>query len=225
MDILNQYQTGKSLVLNSFLVITGLSIINIFIKTGINKKSLSEFISVLITSFITSLIIWIICKCVNLNIYKDLISKFDGVKNVQNIVASLYIIITLGIFMDIISIINYDLNEKKDKAVDIPWKTQFFEGMEIGKKYIFEKINIIIFILLSVSLFPIAMNINKGMSFAEICKQPQIFTYLIMAIVGGIGAIISVPITSFTYSCLNRKKTIYKTVSENKLDGKRSLKL
>ena len=79
--------------------------------------------------------------------------------------------------------------------------------------------------MLSVSLFPIAMNINNDMSFAKIFNQPQIFTYLIMAIVGGIGVIISVPITAFTYSCLNRKKTIYKTVSENKLDGKRSLKL
>ena len=219
------YLNGKSLVLSSFLVVICFSIINIFIKIGINKRSLSEFISVLITSFITSLIIWIVCKISNLKIYNDLIIKFEGVKNVQNIVASLYIIITLGIFMDIISIINYNLNEKKDKTIDISWKKQFVEGIEIGKKYVFEKINSIIFILLSVSLFPIAMNINKGMSFAEICKQPQIFTYLIMAIVGGIGAIISVPITSFTYSCLNRKKTIYKTVSENKLDGKRSLKL
>ena len=225
MVILRLYLNGQSLVLSSFLVVICFSIINIFIKTGINKRSLSELISVLITSFITSLTIWLICKGSNLKIYKDLIVKFDGVKNVQNIVASLYIIITLGIFMDIISIINYNLNEKKDKTVDISWKTQFVEGIEIGRQYVFEKINIIIFILLSVSLFPIAMNINNDMSFAKNFNQPQIFTYLIMAIVGGIGVIISVPITAFTYSCLNRKKTIYKTVSENKLDGKRSLKL
>ena len=111
MVILRLYLNGQSLVLSSFLVVICFSIINIFIKTGINKRSLSELISVLITSFITSLTIWLICKGSNLKIYKDLIVKFDGVKNVQNIVASLYIIITLGIFMDIISIINYNLNE------------------------------------------------------------------------------------------------------------------
>jgi uncharacterized membrane protein len=44
-------------------------------------------------------------------------------------------------------------------------------------------------------------------------------------LVGNIGLVLSVPITSIVYAMFNRKKTIYKTVSDNKIDGKRSLKL
>ena len=69
------------------------------------------------------------------------------------------------------------------------------------------------------------MNINNDMKFAEIFNQANIFSYLLIAIVANIGVLISVLITSSVYACFNRKKTIYKTVSENKLDGMRSLKL
>ena len=40
-----------------------------------------------------------------------------------------------------------------------------------------------------------------------------------------IGIIISIPITSSLYALINGQKTKYKTTSENKIDGKRSLKI
>ena len=39
------------------------------------------------------------------------------------------------------------------------------------------------------------------------------------------GVIYTVPITSFIYSVLNKDKVIYKKNSENRIDGKRSLKI
>ena len=39
------------------------------------------------------------------------------------------------------------------------------------------------------------------------------------------GVVYTIPITAFVYAFLNRKKTIYKTTSENLIDGKRSLKI
>ena len=53
----------------------------------------------------------------------------------------------------------------------------------------------------------------------------EIFKYLIILVVAGIGILLSVVVTSGVYAFLNKRKTIYKTVSDNKLDGKRSLKL
>ena len=39
------------------------------------------------------------------------------------------------------------------------------------------------------------------------------------------GVVYTVPITSFVYAVLNKDQVIYKKVSDNKLNGKRSLKI
>lgn len=216
---------GKSIVLFSIFVVISLAVINIFIKNGIHKKSLSELISVLWTSGITSSIVFFICQNQNPKIYQDEIMSFEGLKNPENVLFGIFMIATLGIFMDIISRIICCLDERKDKTIDIPWKTQFFEGIEIGRKFVSEKINMIVLILIGVSFFPICANINKGMSIANIFNQHGIFACSLIAVVANIGLVLAVPITACCYASLNRKKTIYKTVSENKVDGKRSLKL
>ena len=151
--------------------------------------------------------------------------KFNGLKNQANTVFGVFLTVTLGVYMDIISKIIFHLDEQKDKTVDTPWLEQFKQGMELGKVYIAEKTNMIILFLIGILLFPVCTNINKGVKIAEMFNQPEVFAYALGAIVTGIGLLISVPITAFFYACLNRKKTIYKTVSENKIDGKRSLKL
>ena len=39
------------------------------------------------------------------------------------------------------------------------------------------------------------------------------------------GVVYTVPITSFIYSILNKDRLVYNKVSENKINGKRSLKI
>lgn len=216
---------GKSIILFSILVTAILAVINIFIKNGIHRKSFSEILSVFCTTAITSTIVFFICKSTSPKIYQDEIMSFNGLKNPENAMFGIFMLATLGIYMDIISRIIYRLDEQKDKTVDTPWKEQFKEGIELGKRYITDKTNLIVLILLSVCLFPICANINQGMNFWNVFKQPNIFAYTLVAIVANIGLVLTVPITAVIYACLNRKKTIYKTTSENKVDGKRSLKL
>ena len=225
MGILELLLIGQSIILFSLLATFLLAVVNIFIKNGIHRVSFSELISVLITSFSTSIIIFIICKIVVPKIYQNEIMSFNVVKKPENAMFGIYMLATLGIFMDIISRIMYCLDEQKNKTIDTPWKDQFKQGIELGRKYVSEKINMIVLILLSISLFPICENINKGMNISEVITDSRIFAYVLVAIVANIGLVLSVPITACVYACLDRKKTIYKTTSENKLDGKRSLKL
>ena len=225
MGILELSLIGQSIILFSLLATFLLAVVNIFIKNGIHRVSFSELISVLITSFSTSIIIFIICKIVVPKIYQNEIMSFNGVKKPENAMFGIYMLATLGIFMDIISRIMYCLDEQKNKTIDTPWKDQFKQGIELGRKYVSEKTNMIVLILLSISLFPICENINKGMNISEVITDSRIFAYVLVAIVANIGLVLSVPITACVYACLDRKKTIYKTTSENKLDGKRSLKL
>ena len=63
------------------------------------------------------------------------------------------------------------------------------------------------------------------MEITYIVSKEAFAEQLISAMAGTIGVILTVPITSIIYACINRNKTIYKTVSENKIEGKRSLKI
>ena len=213
---------GKSIGITSLLVGIALVVVNVVIKSGINRKSFSEILSVLIVSIATGGIVWLICRRVG---FQDEVMRFNGVRSPNGVMFGIYIIATLGIFMDIISRMIYHLDDERDKTVDVTWRNEFKIGIEIGRKYIAEKINMIIFMVLSVSLFPICASVNNDKSFYEIIGETEIFKYLLILVVASIGILLSVIITSGVYAFLNKRKTIYKTVSDNKLDGKRSLKL
>ena len=64
-----------------------------------------------------------------------------------------------------------------------------------------------------------------NISFVDIINKETIAQEIISAIAGSMGVVFTVPITSAVYSILNKDKTIYRTVSENKVNGKRSLKI
>ena len=63
------------------------------------------------------------------------------------------------------------------------------------------------------------------MQFTEILNKETIAEEVISALAGSMGVVFTVPITAIIYALLNRKKTYYKIESENKINGKRSLKL
>ena len=162
---------GKSIGIASLVVAIALVTINIIIKNGINRKALTEIVSVLIVSIGTSGIVWFICRKVRFKSFQDEVMRFNGVRSPNGVMFGIYMIATLGVFMDIISRIIYHLDDQRDKTVDVTWKEEFKMGNEIGKKYITEKINMIIFMVLSVSLFPICANINNDKSFYEIIRN------------------------------------------------------
>ena len=215
---------GKSIILYSSLLACSLILINVLIQNGIHKKTFVEIISIVLTTGITSSIVYIICSRFNLKIYQEEIMSFNGLKKTENTIFGIFMIASLGIFMDVISNIIVTLDGEKDKTIDVPWKEQYVKGIDVGKQYIREKINLIILSSLGSSLFLICMNINK-INFFDIFKQDNIFVYCLTALLTNIGVVIAVIITSLLYSAFCRKKTIYKTTSENKVDGKRSLKL
>ena len=65
----------------------------------------------------------------------------------------------------------------------------------------------------------------SDLSVLEILNKETIAEQVISALAGSMGVVYTVPITSFVYSVLNKDQVIYKKVSDNKLNGKRSLKI
>ena len=135
------------------------------------------------------------------------------------------IISAIGACMDVGMSIASSLDEIKMKNPDITWKELFKSGMNIGRDIIGTMTNTLILAYVGSSLTLILLFMACNMSFIEILNKETIAEQVIAAIAGSIGVVYTVPITAFAYSTLNKDRVIYNKTSENKINGRRSLKI
>lgn len=135
------------------------------------------------------------------------------------------IVSALGACMDVGMSIASSLDEIKMKKSDITWVELFKSGMNIGRDVIGTMTNTLILAYVGSSLTLILLFMACNMNIIEILNKETIAEQVISAIAGSMGVIYTVPITSFIYSILNKDRIIYKKNSENRIDGKRSLKI
>jgi len=135
------------------------------------------------------------------------------------------IVSALGACMDVGMSIASSLDEIKMKNPEITWTELLKSGMNIGRDVIGTMTNTLILAYVGGSLTLILLFMACNMSIIEILNKETIAEQIISAIAGSMGVIYTVPITSFIYSILNRDKVIYKKNSENRINGKRSLKI
>ena len=135
------------------------------------------------------------------------------------------IVAALGACMDVGMSIASSLDEIKNKAETISHKELFKSGMNIGRDVIGTMTNTLILAYVGGALTLILLFVACDIRFIDIINKETIAEELLSAIAGSMGVVYTVPITSFIYSLFNRDKTIYRKVSENKIDGKRSLKI
>ena len=214
-------------------IITSLFIIVvtfIIIGSGINKKiitaAIGTFGGVLVAGIIASIFshllklsgagedaIQLSMNSMNLNFYfRDLI--FAGI-----------VISALGACMDVGMSIASSLDELRLKTKDMEWKELFKSGMNIGKDIIGTMANTLILAYVGGALTLILLFMSCDFSLVQIINKETIAGEIISAISGSMGVVYTVPITAFVYGFLNKNKTVYKTVSDNKVEGKRSLKI
>lgn len=214
-------------------IITSLVIIVltfIIIGGGINKKivtaAMGTFGGVLVAGVIASIFSYLLklsgagedsillsLNSTNLNFnFRDLI--FSGI-----------VISALGACMDVGMSISSSLDELRMKTKDMEWKELFKSGMNIGKDIIGTMANTLILAYVGSSLTLILLFMSCNFSLVQIVNKETIAQEIISAIAGSMGVVYTVPITAFIYSFLNKNKTIYKTVSDNKVEGKRCLKI
>lgn len=145
--------------------------------------------------------------------------------NFRDLIFAGIVVSALGACMDVGMSIASSLDEIKNKTKYITWQELFKSGMSIGKDVIGTMTNTLILAYVGGALKLILLFLACDMQLGEILNKETIAEEIISAIAGSMGVVYTVPITAFVYSFLNRKKTIYKTVSENKIEGKRSLKI
>ena len=145
--------------------------------------------------------------------------------NFRDLIFAGIVVSALGACMDVGMSIASSLDEIKNKTKDISWQELFKSGMTIGRDTISTMTNTLILAYVGGALKLILLFMACNISMGEIINKEAIAEEIISAIAGSMGVVYTVPITAFVYSFLNKNKTVYKTVSDNKIEGKISLKI
>lgn len=221
---------GRSPIIMSVLtsaIITGLTLT---IICGFNKKVLTATLGTwggIITAGIFATIFSYLTKLSGA--CEDAVQLSINASNItfdfRELIFAGIIISALGACMDVGMSIASSLDEIKSKTPDITAKELFKSGMNIGKDVIGTMCNTLILAYVGGALTLIILFMVCDFGFVQILNKETIAEEIISAVAGSMGVLYTVPITAFIYSFLNRDKVIYKKTSENKIDGKRSLKL
>lgn len=145
--------------------------------------------------------------------------------NFRELLFAEIIVSALGACMDVGMSIASSLSELKIKKPDMTAKELFKSGMNIGGDMIGTMTNTLILSFIGSSLLLILLYMAASMSIMDVINIEAIATESVCAISGSIGIVYTVPITAAIFSFVNKDKEIYKSKSENIVEGKRSLKI
>ena len=221
---------GYSPILMSVVTSAVVIILTFLIIGGINKKVITAALGTLggvVSSGLVALIFNNLAKLSGIceDAIQLTINMQEVVFNFREILLAGIVVSALGACMDVGMSIASSLDEIKIKNPEITWKELLKSGMNIGRDVIGTMTNTLILAYVGGSITLILLFMACNISFVDIINKETIAQEIISAIAGSMGVVYTVPITSVVYSILNKDKTIYRTVSENKVNGKRSLKI
>ena len=152
------------------------------------------------------------------------LQSISGISNSTLVIAGC-IVTTFGCCINIAIHIIQNLDKKKIETKDFFRKDLFKLGIIYGSQQAIKYINLAIMLFAGLYLETIVVNSENYNNLLSSLNQDSIFAGMISITSTCCGIIISVVITSIFYALINSKKTIYKTMSDNKIEGKRSLKI
>lgn len=221
---------GANAISNSIFTAIVVIIGTFIIISGLNRKTVSAAIGTfggVISAGIIGLIFNHLSKLTGA--YEDAISLSTNLSIVQfsfrDLLFASLLISSLGACMNIGISIATALDEVKKTEPDVTWQELFKKGMEVGKNNIGTMTNTLVLAYLGASLSLLMLYMVSDTNLLGIINKEKIAEQIVLAIIGSMGVVYTVPITSIIYALINRHKIIYKRVAENKVDGKRSLKL
>ena len=228
--LVRQIFNGSNVIITSIVTIAITIIATFWVIGGISKKIATAALGTLggvVSAGIMALIFNNLAKMSGAceDAIQLSINMTNGNFNFRDLLFAGIIVSALGACMDVAMSIASSLDEIKSKNPEITWQELFKSGMNIGKDVIGTMTNTLILAYVGGSLTLILLFMACNMNFIEILNKETIAEQIISAIAGSMGVVYTVPITAFVYSMLNKEKTYYRKVSENKLEGKRSLKI
>jgi uncharacterized membrane protein len=200
--ILPQICAGRDPVL--IAIVGSLFIIpfTFYLSHGLNKKTTVAIIGTLIALIITGLLSKFFVEAARLTGYASEEAGFlhlakGGMVNIRGLVLAGIIIGTLGVLDDITVSQAAIVQQLKATNPKISYKEQFWRAMDVGRDHIASMVNTLVLVYTGAALPLLLLFISNSHPFTEVINYEIIAEEIIRTLVGSIGLIAAVPITTF----------------------------
>jgi len=209
--ILPQIKDGKDPVLIAIIGSIIIIPVTFYFSHGFNKKTTISILGTFISLIVTGILSIIFVNISNLTgSYSEessfLLTLGDVDYDLKGLLLAGIIIGTLGVLDDITVSQTAIVQQLYEIKKDISFKEAFTRSIQIGKDHIASMINTLILVYTGASLPLLLLFLDSNRSFAEIINYEMISTEIVRTLVGSIGLILAVPITTYIACLYARKK-------------------
>ena len=185
--------------------------ITFYFSHGLNKKTTVAIVGTIIALIITGILASIFVNFAKLTGFASEEASFlevakPGAINMKGLLLAGIIIGVLGVLDDITisqSAIVFQLKEINNK---LKFSELYSRAMNIGQDHISSMVNTLILVYTGAALPLLILFINNPRPFSEVINYEMIADEIVRTLVGSIGLILSVPITTFIASMIASKK-------------------
>lgn len=210
--ILKGYDAVVVAVIGSMFIIP----VTFGLSHGLNRKTINAVVGTIISMIIVGLLSILFVDLAKLTGFAVeeagfLQYQLGGIVNMKGILLAGIIISTLGV-MDDITVSQASVVEELKKANPKLTKSELFvRSMRVGKDHISSMVNTLVLVYAGASLPLLLLFVNNPHPFSEVINYEIIADEIVRTLVGSIGLILAVPIT--TYIAVNSfgKKGVLKT--------------
>jgi uncharacterized membrane protein len=176
--------------------------VTFYLSHGLNKKTHIAIIGTLISLVITGILANIFVEVSKLTGFASEEAGFlhfdkEGAINMKGILLAGIIIGTLGILDDVTvsqSAIVYQLNDANKK---LGFGQLFSRAMKVGHDHVSSMVNTLVLVYTGAAMPLLLLFINNPRPFSELINYEIIADEIVRTLVGSIGLILAVPITTF----------------------------
>lgn len=186
------------------------SVITIYLATGFNKKGVIALLSTILGVFIAASLSLIFVNLMKLTGYTDTESYMIRGVNLKELISAGIIIGSMGAVMDVAMSISSALYEMATLGNHTK-KQLFLSGMEIGGDTIATMMNTLVLAFVSGNLVTTTLIYlqKSSISLMRILNYEEISIEILRSLLGSIGIIVVVPITSYFCSKFYEKNKKY----------------
>jgi len=206
-NILNGSDPVVAVIMASIIIIP----VTFFLSHGFNKKTTVAIVSTFIAIVITGILSAIFIEVVKLTGFSSEEAGYlqifkEGAINMKGILLAGIIIGALGVLDDITISQAAVVFQLKEANRRLTRKELYEKAMNVGQDHISSMINTLVLVYAGASLPLLLLFINNPHPFSEIINYEMIAEEIVRTLVGSIGLILAVPITTYiaTLTAVNK---------------------